>query len=168
MHANDASPVHNGDAIRHREQFIETFGDEQDRRPGGAQVDEQAVHGRRGLDIQPAGRVHRQKYDRRGQDLATEEEALLVAAREVTDGDLQAGAVHVKGVDDRFGFLSGGGPVEDRAARNRRAVVVPQHRIFRHGECAHQTLSQPVFGNVGQTPDPAIPHGERGDVRRVE
>ena len=80
--ADDPALVHDVDAIGQGQDLVEFLGDEQDRGPRLAPGEEDAMDGLDRPDIEAAGRLDGDHQARAGFDLAGEDQALEVAARQ--------------------------------------------------------------------------------------
>lgn len=89
LQCRQTSTAQRAEAVADLEQFVEVFGDHQNRRAGIAQRDQRTVNGRGRADVDAPGWVRSDQQFRLLKNFPTEDEFLQVAAGQAARGGLR-------------------------------------------------------------------------------
>src|SRR5688572_23041203 len=160
--------VHDEDAVRQREQLLELLGDQQDRRPLLAKVEQELVDPLDGADIQAARRLDRDQQARRRIDLAGQDEPLQVAARQDAHGRVERRRGDLVGALQRPRLRAGGSVIEKWAAGDRGLSEAPHDQVVDEREIGCAADAGPVLGDVADARFDRRANGSRCDVAAAD
>lgn len=103
LERRQATTAQGAEAITNLEQFIEVFGDHQDRRAGIAQGNQRPVNGRGRADVHAPGRVRGHQQFWLLEDFPAEDEFLQIAAGQAARQRPGIGSLHPETADNLFG-----------------------------------------------------------------
>lgn len=150
LECRQSAAAQGAEAIADLEQFVEVFGDHQDRRVGVAQSNQRSVNGRGGADVHAPGRVRGHQQFGLLKDFAAEDEFLQVAAGQAAGGCLGVGRLYPEATDDFFGQRFDLATL-DQSVADQPLLEGGEQGVVGQAEFRHRAVAQTLGGNECQT-----------------
>jgi hypothetical protein len=148
---DDAPAQHDEQPVAEPDQLVEVGGDQQRRQSFRARIAQDVPDRRLRADVDAPRRVGGDEHPRAGEHLPSDDQLLLVAARQREAADVDASGPHVELLDDPRRAFPGGGAIDETAPRERRAGLVTEDHIFPQAHRQHHPVTLTVLGDVPET-----------------
>ena len=150
------------------EQLIQALRDEDDGGSRCPELEQDAMQGRSGIDVQAASRIHGDQDPWSAERFPAEEQALLVSARELANPRVLVRRPDLEGGHEGTRLRARRRPAHERPTGNRGHAVVTQDGALGDGEGWDQALAESILGNIGDASPPSLARAGPRDVPAVQ